>query len=553
MNIFRLIFSSSFLLLSACLFGQQQNSIIHFDMIPAGDPVLEDIRFISMETGKAFLSFTPPLAPAEVKIFLDSIDESELSQNAADAYFRILNRLSINAPPLSYSIGLFSVFVNANAALEGKVKFNSDISWYPLYSEVPAFISVPINIYFSDIIQLYVEPSYTIRNTAYNSGSAGVNIPTKYDSYNDDMPLRAYIALGGSFWNFQLGRDRLYWGTAHSGSLSFSGNSEFFDFARFSLFSSIFKYSFIINQMPLFLEKELFTEEFIDWNAPDNLMRTTERYFYLHRIDIKLFNILSIGIMEGVLAGNSSLEIRYLNPLVIFHGFFSWGDYDNWYKGDDPAPDDEDYMNGSFLAVEINLNIIKNLSIYAQFIMNDLTSWDEQKMASDRIRPNGLGFLAGVQYSHSINSWGALYYIEFIHTDPYLYMLSSPYASFIQMNTNRNYYYLGYPRDTIALILGAVFFDRDILNFSGNFSWIASGSHSRLVWDWKRGADAYNEKTPTGTVEHKFILSLAAQWKFLSFLVFKAELTGVFSHNNNNKKDNNQFGGQTKLSVNFQY
>ena len=41
-----------------------------YDMISVGDPVLNDLFYLSLETGNSILSFTPPVAPGEIRIFL---------------------------------------------------------------------------------------------------------------------------------------------------------------------------------------------------------------------------------------------------------------------------------------------------------------------------------------------------------------------------------------------------------------------------------------------------------------------------------------------------
>jgi hypothetical protein len=516
-----------------------------FDMILTGEDILDDIRYLSLESGKIFLSLSPPLAPAEVRNFLSSIDESSLSPFAKEAYYRILNRLSPKEK-LSYSHDIFSVFLNINLTLEGNVNFNSGISLFPFNHENPPFISVPIRLFFHDFVQLYVEPS-----KSKNQNETGLfNIPLDFDI--EYMPFRSFGAAGGSWWNFQLGRDRLFWGTSHIGSLTFSDNSALFDFARLSFFSPSVKYSLIINQLPLKVDSSFFLDPDLDWDAPHNITRTTERFYYLHRIDVSLFNKLSIGVMEGVMVGNSSLEIKYLNPLIIFHSLYSWVDYNEW------KPYDNDIyikgsMTGSIFSLELNWSIINSLAFYSQFVMNEISMPTEMVDMDNPLSPNALGFLSGVHFTHSFNNWGSVFFLEFIYTDPYLYILSSPFASFIQHDWI--YKLIGYSRDMITLSAGADFFNRDKLKFSSIFSWVSGGAHNKygLKWDWKKTHEAYNERTPTGTVENKFILRLEAKWKPLPYLILKTNISGIMSFNNNNIYGVNETGGQISISAGFHY
>jgi hypothetical protein len=308
--------------------------------------------------------------------------------------------------------------------------------------------------------------------------------------------------------------------------------------------------------MPLEIHEDLY--EFSD---PNNFSRTMNRYFYLHRLDFKLFNRISLGLMEGVMVGNSPPEIRFLNPLMIFHSFFSWWNYDVW---DERRIDEPGHMIGSVFSVELNYNITTSLALYGQFIMNEFATSHELSIDPEQ-PPNGIGYMAGLRFTHSFDTWGSMFFAEFINTDPYLHILSTPFGSFIHMrylswvNGRHEYKYIGYPRDTIALTLGAKFFKGDVLSLSGEFSWLSRGSHNKdgLKWDWfiknEKGEYANQQKTPSGTAENTFLLSLAARWKFLSYLAMNIGVTGIVVRNNEHNPDSNEIGGQTALSLNFIY
>jgi len=512
-------------------------------MILTGDPILEDIRFVSLESGIPFLSFSPPLSPYEIRDFIDKIDESKLSDNGKEAYSRILKRLSPSSR-ISYSDNRFTLLMDIDFTLESTFRSNTEISLHPFYPNVTPLISIPVRLHFKDLIVLYIEPIIAMNSSEYAIDNFGFNIPLGYEKLNHDPPLRAFAAIGGDCWNFQIGRDRLYWGTSLSGSLTFNDNSQYFDFARLSIFTSNVKYSFIVNQLPLRLQKSLFTDDW--WTGPggngSNVDSSTvmQRYFYLHRLDFKLFNKVSIALMEGLLAGNNPFELRYLNPAAIFHAFFAWDDYDKWDINDGD-------MIGSFASLEINYNITENLSVYVQWVVNELTFGGE-----NNLNPNSLAYLAGVQFAHNFSSWSSLSFLEIIYTDPYFSILSTPYASFIQMDRLGRYYYIGYPRDTFSISAGTLLKYKDTFNININLSWISSGEHG-LIWNWEEGQHTMNERTPTGTAENKFILSLGGGWKVNQWLLLKTNLTGILSLNNNHISGNNTFGIQAALSAGVRF
>jgi hypothetical protein len=224
------------------------------------------------------------------------------------------------------------------------------------------------------------------------------------------------------------------------------------------------------------------------------------------------------------MVGNSPLEIRYLNPLMIFHSLYSFWNYQNWDGSDNYPEDGTGCLTGSLNQFATRAEVADN----------------------PNQPPNGLGYLAGLHFSHAFNTWHSVFFFEFVYTDPYLHILASPFASFIQMNPLENYYYIGYPRDTIAVTAGADFLNKDTLSFSGSVSWIARGEHSKsgLKWDWEQSPEAFNKRTPSGTAENNIILSIGGMWKPLPYLVLEANVTCIVS---------NTTSTQASLSVGIRY
>jgi hypothetical protein len=532
-------------------------------MILTGDPVLEDLIFLSLESGNSFLSFTPPLAPHEVKIFLNLIDTSLLSPAAQDAYNRVRRKLLPQANIMfSHDIYLFTL--NINSTLETSTRFNSGILWYPKYPKVPPLFSFPFKFYFSDSLQLYFEPIiavdpqyyrgsnvniYSSDNVIVNSGNFSHNVPAGLHNLDQNLPLRAFLTAGGSWWNFQLGRDRLSYGTGQLGNLAISDNPSFYEFARLSFFSRFFKYSAMVSQMPMDVRGIIKNADTVSDNT---LLFTTQRHLYLHRLDFSVRDRLSVSLTEGVMVGNSPLEIRYLNPLMVFHSLYSFWNYPKWDEGIDPPTGSGD-MNGSLFSLEVNWNIIRSLAFYGQFVMNQIAT--PYKIENWERQPNGMGYLAGMRYSTSFNNWGSVFYLEFIYTDPYLYMNPSPFASHINMRYlgitpgRFQYSFFGFQRDTIASTFGVNLFNNQF-NLSFNIIYLLQGEHD-IIWNWDLGN--YDESTPTGIAENKIVTALEFRWKYNQYITFKGGISAIVSINNRNIQGTNAAGGQAFASVNFHY
>ncbi|MCL2832377.1 MAG: hypothetical protein FWD78_04330 [Treponema sp.] len=525
---------------------------VPYDLIPAGDPVLEDLRFLSLQSGNPVLSFTAPLSPDEVRIFLDTIDSSQLSLPAQNAYERVENRLN-PAAPISLVTPNFALLLNLNSTAEAALRFNSDVSWQPDYPKISPVLAAPFRFFFADCLQLYFEPSLNLDPGYYrDSGNFDTNIPGKFEEVDMTVPLRGYISAGGSWWNFQLGRDRLSFGSGITGNLAISDNPAYYEFARFTVFSKYFRYSMMVNQMPLVITNDIYS----GIPGPNTLMESYRRYLYLHRMDFILFRKVSIGLTEGVMAGDTGLELRYVNPFAVFHSMFTFWDYPDW-DGGPGAPAGTGDMNGSLFSAEINWSVIKSFSVYGQFVMNQIATAYKLGQWPDR-PPNGLGYLAGVNYSRPFNNWASVFYLEFIYTDPYLYMNPSPFSSLIQMRNlgyspgRHQYSFLGYPRDRISLALGTRFFNGDKLEINGEFSWVSAGEHG-IYWDWEKSEAAYMESTPSGIPQNTLTFGASARWKPFSFLALNGSAACTVTLNNRHIDGVNAAGGQATVSVSFTY
>jgi hypothetical protein len=327
---------------------------------------------------------------------------------------------------------------------------------------------------------------------------------------------------------------------------------------RLSLFASFFKYSLLVSQMPLDRGELIIAGYTPDPSGgPNALNRTTQRYLYVHRFDVNLFGRVAIGVTEGLMVGNSALELRYLNPVSIFHSFFSWFDYDEW--GNIPEWGD---MTGSLFAVDADWTIIPSLAVYGQFMMNQATTPGEAEGYPDNQAPNAFGYLLGTELTRDFAGWQSNLYAEWMYADPYLYTLSSPFASYIWMRRlspggkehSMRYTWIGHPegRDIMLFALGASA-SKDKWSFSADFSYIMRGEHT-ILWDWNLGRGYTDQKTPSGTPEHTLKGVFGAQWKPLSFLTVQGQIGGAIKAiNADHIRGARKYGMDATLGVQFLY
>jgi hypothetical protein len=483
-------------------------------MIAAGDPVLDDIRLLVRESGSSFLSYTPPLSRDEILLILEDIDPESLTPPLRDLYDGIYGALK---PALLYAEGLFGLEAHANLSPEIHFRTNTKIPFAKPDTESPLALALPLALYFADTVELTITPSISADPLYYGEEGSrwGFNIPYEAGRFDMNMPLRAFVAAGGPWWNFQLGREKVSYGLGHTGNLALSATPDYYDFARLSLFARNFKYSAFASQMPLNVtDPQILSDDRRAAAGTDALLNTTQRYLYHHRIDARFFRKVSLGVSEALMAGNSPPELRYLSPLIILHNAWPWRDYDEWGTGK------KGYMTGSLFSLDLDWAIIPSLALYGQFVLNEFSTPYELENYSGDQPPNGLGYLAGIEYTRVFARWKALIYGEFVYTDPYLYTLSSPFGSYIWMRRLSEvgakplrYKWIGHGegRDMMLFALGASV-SKTELSLSADISFINRGEHT-IEWDWAQDEEALNERAPTGTVERRLTTGLGAVWR----------------------------------------
>ena len=175
-----------------------------------------------------------------------------------------------------------------------------------------------------------VEQNYTFNNTKIN-----------YFPYTT-----GYARLEKGIVSFQIGRERVLWGTGYINKLILSDNPPPFDFIRFNISYKSLSYNFLhgwLVQMPTFTPIDSLSGDFKTKGS---------KYIAVSRLGFQPGSKLSLGVTQMVIYSNRPVEAAYLTPFLFFESAQrSLNDLDNSFLS----------FDGRYLVsqgIEINSSII---------------------------------------------------------------------------------------------------------------------------------------------------------------------------------------------------
>jgi hypothetical protein len=109
----------------------------------------------------------------------------------------------------------------------------------------------------------------------------------------------------------------------------------------------------------------------------------------------------------------------------------------------------------------------------------------------------------------------------------------------------------GEGRDMMLFALGAGFSKTNLL-LSADISFVNRGEHT-IEWDWTQSDEAFNERSPTGTVERRLTAGLGAVWRPLACLSLSGYAAGTLLFNAGHRSGVNETGLELYLSAALSY
>ncbi len=473
------------------LWAQNDQSIM-----PVSWDKYDDLDKIFLESGEPPPFSSRPYSVDEIKRNLARINPGRLSLAGKTAYRAI--EKDLKKKTLARHRDGLALNASLEMNIEGYYHTDEDAQWLHGYEERLPMLDIPLEAWLGNI--LYANVTLTIREEHCLVSEAAGNYSNVISSLYElagYTPFKAFFALGGKHWSLRFGRDVLSWGNGFTGNMVLSDYADFHDSLYFTTYWDFFKFSAAyVNLDPWLTPAE--EDAGVGVNEP-------YKAFFGHRVEFILFRRLNVALTETVIFGNYYPELRYLNPLMIFH---------NW---------NIPKRSNSLMSLELDYNPYRWVNIYGQVAMDEYqTSYEIE--AGDGGNPRAMGYIAGAETFLPLGRGYLEAGFEWAQTDPWLYNREHPLLNFVNRRRIWSFYsdsYM-YVDKPLGYYTGP---DSRVLSFRLGYS--VSGAYStmlevRLVAQGENdlhtdypsdseSAAASRMTTPTGTPQQTLILHLMGE------------------------------------------
>jgi hypothetical protein len=389
-------------------------------------------------------------------------------------------------------------------------KTNKKTGWIYDHTRRKPFFTLPVSISYSPYATLEMDVNTEQERNALALDDNFGNF-FFWKSFNFNVPHRAYLSLGlplgeSSGLQFKAGIGEDFFGRTHTGSIILSDYMTDVTYAGLSFYSPLINYSANIMQLKV------------------------DKYYYYHKLETRFFKRFSFSMLEGLMV-NAPLELRYLNPAIIFHSFHAYSNYE--------APTDIGYQDGaraaSFFAMKLEAQVIKYCRLYGVWAVNELQTPGE-KIKPGALRPDSFGFQAGAEFSLPESRAGGGHWVfgmEGVYTYPFLYVKPGRDWSYYKPGDSQTgglEFWTGTPfgPDSAAASLWAGF-RGPWGSLSLSFLFLAQGERSSTdiftkmdyhPWRTKNTAEL-RLASPTGIPAYTWALSLSGEWLLKEWLTIQ--------------------------------
>lgn len=373
------------------------------------DEVYMAVRRLALAARQSPPSAVSPMSYAELDAVMRRIDVNRLSPELREEYRRVLREVAPPTRPDAREHGgewTPPGSVGVRSTIEGYLHTSDDpdewLHWYP--DRLP-LLSIPIRVEPVPGLGIALDldwrknypmfPGYEAYETVDPDPIS--NIPSDMRETDVQFPFTALLSAAGSGWSVAFGRSRIGWGLGHTGSLLLSDHVDYQDYLTASVFGRLASYR------ALYLD----LEPWLNGGGTD-----PDRVYLAHRVELRPTDWLSLAANEAMIFSGKSIELRYLNPLMVLHSWFI------------PT-----YGN-TMINVEVSARPVGGLELWAHMAVDQIQSAVEEERGYASSEPEALGYLAGAEYVTPIGGAWLSVGTEWAYLDPWMYIGRSVLGSF---------------------------------------------------------------------------------------------------------------------------
>lgn len=363
-----------------------------------------------------------------------------------------------------------------------------------------------------------VEQSFTFNDTRIN--------------YFDNTS--GYFRLEKGIINFQLGRERLLWGTGQLNKLILSENPPIFDFIKMNIGYKDLRYDFLHGWLVM-------KPEFRQIGG-DISKEKRSKYIAISRLGYSPIPDISLGVSQLIIYSNRSFEAAYLNPFLF------------WESAQRSLND----LDNSFLAFDGKFRISDGLLVNATSIFDDINfgrlfkgEWNGHN--------NGFAWQAGLTLTSPLFIDNTIFNIEYLQLRPYIFShwgfkdaltyTNNSYLMGVDLNPNSTRLSLNIVHNLSSRINFSLRYD---LSLHGNNQYDSLGNRTRNVggnvFEYYTFNDSQFANLLDGVRETNVRFTLGFNWEFINGFLLRIN----FRHQNNSlisKVSYNSFYGTLNFNI----
>jgi hypothetical protein len=442
-------------------------------IVPVDSEIYQAIKSLYIAQGLALPSTSGPWSEGELLLMLKRLDLSRLTGSALDAYNFVEQELTATPRIAKFSI-VQSLELHTHSNPES---FLTEEDYIRPWNYQKPLVAFDFELFITDYMYNFFE--FSLGSSVYNDqvdsatvkfydpetgqyryntsnstpddpwqeselkhgyigslqyGKAPVssNFPilTSLNPYELDwnFPARAFLAVGGNGWGIAIGRDRLSWGPGESGNFMVGDHIQYHNNFRLTFFNESLKYMFSISPFQStdrYFSNDIYSSSDSDgaegvWNDPDDrnpnrdsgsLVGRNYHFFMAHRVEWRpqfLKNKVNLVVTEGLMYHDTALDLSVFNPAYFMHNI------------------SRSQTTNSLLTAEADFSPFPFLNIYGQLAIDEMTFLNEPKPGEDTsAMADAFGYMIGAQTSLPL--WKGMFTasMEFVKTDPFLYLRSA--------------------------------------------------------------------------------------------------------------------------------